>query len=113
MSNDKPKTEAPKTEALNPDQLIVDAVAKALEKALPMASGVMAKTLAETQRGYAQVDRAVAQASKPSGSYCQFCKQILANGVTSETHPHRQIAVYPSNRKHGKWFQGVWINGIC
>lgn len=42
------------------------------------------------------------------GEQCTLCKQQLL-GCMGE---HRFMAVYPRNRRHGKYFQGVLINGV-
>lgn len=109
MSNENTK----KPEVKNTDQLIADAVQKALADALPMSAGVMAKTFAETQHGFSQASRAAAETARPTGIRCGKCRQHLPSGLKEDEHPHRLVAVYPQNaRKHGKWFQGIFINGV-
>lgn len=94
------------------DTKFEDAVAKAvkaaLETALPLAVQVAMQTSASVQDSRA----AALAAARPSGERCADCKQFLPAGVKQGEHKHKQVAVYPQNRHHGEWFQGLVVNGV-
>jgi hypothetical protein len=46
-----------------------------------------------------------------TGEKCEGCKQFLPRGVEQGQHEHRKVVVFPTAQRHGKWFQGVRING--
>lgn len=112
MSNEQKKTPgvyvapAPATTAgtgLTPElqELVSSALKQGIADGIAMASQMTAdraaaKTVAETPVVKQQLGR------------CSECQQMLASCKSK----HRQVAVYPVNPNHGRWFQGVIINGV-
>lgn len=90
------------------DDKIARALATALEKALP----AMAAAAVQTQISAQDAKSAAQYLARPSGEKCAECQQRLPAGVPQGSHKHIKVAIFPSHRKHGKWFQGLFVNGV-
>lgn len=102
-----PETELSNVEKSLEDK-IAEGVARAMEKALPLA--VTAALQVQSSINMSNHDRAMA--ARPTGEKCAACKQLLPPGVKQGEHKHIRVAVFPKNRRHAKWFQGLFINGV-
>lgn len=87
---------------------IAEGIAKAMEKALP----AMAQAAVQVQISAQDARSQSIAASRLTGERCADCKQFLPPGVTQGKHPHKRMVVFPRSRRNGKWFQGIFINGV-
>jgi Icc-related predicted phosphoesterase len=125
MSNDYKNSKPAEPEKLT---ITKDELAQVLKEAMKegIASGMAMAAMAtapQTPKGpsiptvvakYARVndkgEKVVEDRVLPTGSLetCPECKQRLV-GCLGE---HRRMAVYPQNRRHGRYFQGCRLNGV-
>lgn len=87
---------------------IAEGISRAMEKALPL----MAAAAVQTQISAQDSRNQVVALSRMTGEKCQVCSQYLPPGVKQGEHPHKRVVVFPRSKRHGKWFQGLIINGV-
>lgn len=87
---------------------ITRALTAALEKALP----AMAAAAVQTQISAQDVRQSAQISARSTGERCADCRQVLPAGVKQGEHAHIKVAIFPHDRRHGKWFQGLMINGV-
>ena len=100
--------EAEKSLEKSLEDKIAEGVARAMEKALPLA----VQAAIQTQASVTQSQHALAMAARATGEKCSVCRQLLPAGVKQGEHKHIRVAIFPKDHRHGKWFQGLFINGV-
>lgn len=87
-------------------------VAQVLKEILPATISAAATGISKAQSAAKLEADEKHRASLPTGERCRECRQTLKPGVTSETHPHRQVVAFPTNTRLAQWWQGYGLNGV-
>lgn len=95
-----------------PEDAIAKAVREAVGKALSEAIPAVATIAVESQRKANQVvGDGKAEAAIRAAAQRLQCPKCF-QPVSACNGKHRRVVVYPTNQRFGRYFQGVFINGI-